>query len=234
MPGADQLAQKSAVLFAKEGRAVYHSHHDLLRFWERAARRADLPVRLTRGFNPRPRIIFPHALGLGISSRVEVVEIELRARVDHRELRERLIRASAGTLEILGVENLPPLRHSRQITSSSYMVTGWSRPVREELARAAEDILARRELLVERGAPGERRKVDIRPFIVKMTVADNSLELEIRHTPAGSARPDEVTGLAAEILGTDRRNLRIRKTAMRLEWSGNPAAKSERRRNASG
>ena len=218
MPGGDQLVQKSAVRFAKEGRAIYHSHHDLIRFWERVVRRAGRPMRLTQGFNPRPRIIFPHALGLGISSRVEVAELELQTRVDRRELQERLTRACAGSLEILGVENLPPLRHSRQITASSYLVTGWNQADPAALARAAAEILSRRELLRERGAPGERLTVDIRPFIAKMAVsADGGLELEIKHTPAGSARPDEAAGLTAELLGMDRRDLVIKKVGMALE-----------------
>ncbi|MDR1534423.1 MAG: TIGR03936 family radical SAM-associated protein [Planctomycetota bacterium] len=215
---ADRPAQKSAVTFAKTGRAVYHSHHDLLRFWERLVRRAGLPIRLTRGFNPHPRLVFPHALGLGIISRVEVVEIELDSRLDNEELRLRLDRAAAGVLEILEARSLPPAGKSRQVSACRYRLSGWRREDAPVLARAAAELLARKEIRVERGAPDARRLVDIRPYLREMSrdFGAGEAELEISHSPSGSARPDEVAKLLAAAAGLDWRDWRLEKIAMAL------------------
>ncbi|MCD8350872.1 MAG: TIGR03936 family radical SAM-associated protein [Planctomycetaceae bacterium] len=214
-----QMLQKTAVVFAKTGPAIYHSHHDMIRFWERAIKRADLPMRLTQGFNPRPRIIFPHALGLGIASRHEEVELELHARIDLRILLERIKHAAGDTLGILDAFNLPPVKKSRQLVASSYTITGWAPESLPRLGETAQSILALPEIVVERGAPGNRRTLDIRPFIAGLTYDDGdaALRLDLSHSNAGSARPDEVGKLAASMLKDDAYGLAIEKVAMRLE-----------------
>ncbi|MDR1518600.1 MAG: TIGR03936 family radical SAM-associated protein [Planctomycetota bacterium] len=214
-----QLIQKSAVRFAKTGAAIYHSHHDMLRFWERLVRRAGLPVRLTQGFNPRPRLVFPHALGLGIVSRLEEVELELHSRLDNREIQRRLSLASPGAVEILEVRGLPPAKGSRQIVASSYRLSGWPGDDSPALGQAAAELMAKPEIQVERGAPGEKRRIDIRPFIKKLALdaGSDSLELAVSHTRTGSARPDEAAKLLAAAINRDWRDWRIEKTGMRLE-----------------
>lgn len=219
METASLLMQKIAVRFAKTGPAVYHSHHDMIRFWERAVKRADLPMRLTQGFNPRPRIVFPHALGLGISSRHEEVELELHQPVDLRELIERVEAAAGDTLQILGAENLPPIKKSRQIVSSSYLVSGWAAAAAPRMAAAAAALMARDEIAVTRGAPGKTRGLDIRPYLAQLGWRDgeNVLAIELRHSQAGSARPDEIVKILAAAVEADPYGLVVEKTEMRLE-----------------
>lgn len=213
------LAQKTIVRYAKTGAAVYHSHHDMIRFWERALKRAGLPMRLTQGFNPRPRMIFPHALGLGIASRCEEVELELYRPVEKTELIRNIVATCGDTLEILGVENLPPIKKSRQLSASSYRIRGWSANAAGLLPNAIRAFLAMQTIEVERGAPGDKRRLDIRPYIKGLTfdIADNSLVLSLLHTRNGSARPDEVAKLVAAQTEDDWHNLQVEKTAMTLE-----------------
>ena len=65
------------IRFAKVGRAAFLGHHDLARLLARSFRRADLPLCTTRGFNPHPRITFGPALGLGIPSLGELMDVDL-------------------------------------------------------------------------------------------------------------------------------------------------------------
>ncbi len=213
------MAQKTAVVYSKTGPAIHHSHHDMIRFWERAVKRASLPVRMTQGFNPRPRIIFPHALGLGITSLHEEVELEFHTGIARGDLLDRLRAAAGDTLGILDAIPLPPVKKSRQIVSSDYRITGWTAAAREKLPEAASSILAMKEIIVERGAPDSRRSVDIRPYVRELLCEDASgaLRLGLAHTQAGSARPDEIAKLAANLTGADSHDLAIEKTGMRLE-----------------
>lgn len=212
------LTQKTAVRFAKTGPAIYHSHHDMIRFWERAVKRADLPMRMTQGFNPHPRIIFPHALGLGISSRHEEVELELYRRADLKDVVESLILACGDTLGILGADNLPPVKKSRQLVESSYRISGWPGAV-TELAAAASELLAKPEIIVERGAPKERRTLNIRPYLKRLAAdeRDACLFLVLGHTAGGSGRPDEIARIVAGKVECDAGDLHIEKTGMVLE-----------------
>src|SRR6185436_20133339 len=65
------------IRFAKTGRAAFLGHLDLARLLARSFRRADLPLAMTRGFSPTPRIAFGPALGLGIPSLGELVDVDL-------------------------------------------------------------------------------------------------------------------------------------------------------------
>lgn len=219
MSAQTQMAQKTSVLFGKTGPAIYHSHHDIIRFWERAVKRAAIPVRLTQGFNPRPRIIFPHALGVGIASNCEEVELELADAMPIPDILERLRHAAGDTLEILEARNLPPVKKSRQLVSSTYAVGGWPTAAATALIAAADDILAMAEIPVERGAPGNKRRLDARPFLAELAYdnAANLLRMKLRHSQAGGGRPDEIVKLVAGRLGLDWRDHAIQKNAMVLE-----------------
>lgn len=65
------------IRFAKVGRAAFLGHLDLVRLIARILRRADLPLAMTRGFSPKPRLVFGPALGLGVPSLGELMDIDL-------------------------------------------------------------------------------------------------------------------------------------------------------------
>ena len=66
------------VRFSKAGKIRFSSHRDMARCWERALRRAELPVAITEGFSPRPKMHFGLALSTGHESLGEYLDIDLR------------------------------------------------------------------------------------------------------------------------------------------------------------
>ena len=76
--------------FAKTGMMKFISHLDLMRLFMRAVRRAELPVKITEGFNPHPKLSIKRALKLGVESDSEEAAFLLRGPVAPREFRERL------------------------------------------------------------------------------------------------------------------------------------------------
>src|SRR6185369_6993740 len=75
--GAGQPWTTYRIRFAKVGRAAFLGHLDLVRLLARSFRRADLPLAMTRGFSPKPRISFGPALGLGVPSLGELMDVDL-------------------------------------------------------------------------------------------------------------------------------------------------------------
>ncbi|MBX3157453.1 MAG: TIGR03960 family B12-binding radical SAM protein [Deltaproteobacteria bacterium] len=82
--GADAPYATYRIRFAKVGRAAFLGHLDLLRLLARSLRRADLPLAMTRGFSPKPRISFGPALGLGVPSLGELIDVDLEHAVPGR------------------------------------------------------------------------------------------------------------------------------------------------------
>jgi radical SAM-linked protein len=75
--GAGATYSTYRIRFAKVGRAAFLGHLDLVRLIARTLRRADLPLAMTRGFSPKPRLVFGPALGLGVPSLGEMMDIDL-------------------------------------------------------------------------------------------------------------------------------------------------------------
>lgn len=76
--------------FCKKGDMVFISHLDLIRLFERAFRRSNIPISYTQGYNPRPIMAFATALGIGISSEGEYMDIEIENKVDTKDFMDRL------------------------------------------------------------------------------------------------------------------------------------------------
>ena len=81
---------KIKIRFAKSGEMRYISHLDLLRLFQRASRRAGLPVAISKGFSPRPRINIMPAIKLGVESDNLETRFLLERRMDAGELINRL------------------------------------------------------------------------------------------------------------------------------------------------
>ena len=97
---------KLRVRATKIGKVRFTSHRDAARMWERALRRAGLPVAFTEGFTPRPKISFGLALPTGAESIAEYVDIELQravaaADVDLETLPARLSKALPTGFDVL-------------------------------------------------------------------------------------------------------------------------------------
>lgn len=220
-PGGTPIAQKIEVRFAKRGALRFASHHDLMRLWHRAMRRAGLPVRLTQGFNPRPRVVFPTALELGVESEDEAVEVELTEWVPLARLRLALARELPEGIELVGARLLPPRRRGQLAVEATYRVTapaGQALPVTRE---AVERFLAARSVPYHavrgrRGAAPRERDLDLRREVRALALEGGALVMRLALSNEGSARPEEVLAVLAGRPADEMRGLRVTKIGMRL------------------
>jgi radical SAM-linked protein len=183
------VRDKIRIRFRKAGDLRLVSHHDLMRACERMLRRADLPFHSTSGFNPKPRLVFALSLGLGIVGCREVLELELDAPLPPEEIQERLLRQAPPGLEILEVRRIDP-RASAQVQRVTYRIAIPAERITGLRQRIAS-LLAAPEIPVERVRPKPRR-LDVRPYVEDLRVLPDSLEMQLRVTPTGTARPDEL------------------------------------------
>jgi len=77
-------------IFSKKGDMKYIGHLDLMRLFTRAMRRADLPLKMSEGFSPHPRLSLKRALKLGLESESEEGSIVLKLPVENEEFKNRL------------------------------------------------------------------------------------------------------------------------------------------------
>jgi radical SAM-linked protein len=82
----------------------YISHLDLMRLFMRALRRADLPVKITEGFNPHPKLSIKRALKLGLESEHEEATVVLKEQIIPEEFKEKLQGQLPQGIEIKSVQ----------------------------------------------------------------------------------------------------------------------------------
>lgn len=91
-------------LFQKTGSAVYISHLDLMRLFQRSFKRAGLPLTHTQGFNPRPSVSIALPLSVGVESRCELLDFELETdSFSNEEIRSRLNQSLIDGVSVLEV-----------------------------------------------------------------------------------------------------------------------------------
>ncbi|MCU0525323.1 MAG: TIGR03960 family B12-binding radical SAM protein [Elainella sp. Prado103] len=100
-------AQRLRVWFGKREDMALIGHLDLMRLFDRAIRRAALPITFSGGFHPSPRIIPAHALPLGTTSSGEVVDFDLTQPIQPDEFHRQLSAQLPETLPIYRVEHVP-------------------------------------------------------------------------------------------------------------------------------
>ena len=92
------------LLFEKTGNAVWMSHLDLMRLMQRAFKRADLPLKHTQGFNPRPSVSIALPLSVGVESKCELLDFDLDGQsLSGEEMKQRLNAALVDGVKVLDV-----------------------------------------------------------------------------------------------------------------------------------
>jgi len=97
--------QKLIVRYSKTGLMIYISQLDLLRVFQRALRRAQLPFVLTKGFNPHPKISFKRALKLGVESYDEEATFYLETPMEPELFRQKIQAQLPEGIKILSVKS---------------------------------------------------------------------------------------------------------------------------------
>lgn len=200
------------ITFSKTGPLRYIGHLDLHTLWERAARRAGLPLAYSQGFHPQPKLQLASALPLGFSSRCEVLDMRLTEDVDPADLPERLRPVLPDGIRVLHAEPVDeraaPLQ--TRLVSAEYEVQAT-----DELDRAA---LQRRldELLAAASLPRERRgkAYDLRPLIEELRMLGREAPIRffirLAAREGATGRPEEVL----DLLGIPLEDAQVERTAL--------------------
>jgi len=210
-PPTQQLpaVQKLRVRFAKRGRLRFTSHRDFQRAFERAVRRAGLPVAFSHGFSPHPKISYAGAAPTGAASEAEYLEISLTSVREPEQVRTALDEALPDGLDVVDVVVAGPGSLADRLEASEWRITlPGTDP--ERVSAAAEAFLARDEVLVERMTKRGLRTFDCRAAVLRLSpgLAEPCgepgldrcaiLQVVVRHgTP--TVRPDDVLAGVLEV-----------------------------------
>lgn len=203
------------------GEAVkYISHLDMMRFWERAFRRAHLPLAMSQGFHPHPRISVAAPLPVGVTSEGELMDVHLDEAVAPEEALQRLRAQLTPGFEVLSAEPVPEEQASLQalVRFSEYLVDVETDLPAADVERMLRRVLAKAELPWELTRDGEVRHYDLRSQIADLGLVNAgagvaTLSMRLQTDGKASGRPEQVV----KALGFEKPPLRIHRTRLVIE-----------------
>jgi len=192
---------------AVEGDLRFASHRDTLRAVERAARRAALPLRYSRGFNPRAAVSLIPPRPVGVASADDLLVLALDEPMDQTCLLERLSGHAPEGMRFFDARILPG-----RGTPGCKAVEYRCRLGRDDLGDAGRRLATlqdSQEWIIERTTPAgprrrkspARRVVDLRPLVEELRIDENTVIMKLIEHGGMWARPGEVLCL----LGLDER-----------------------------
>ena len=185
--------------FTKGEGVKYISHLDLMRVFERAMRRADLPLDYSLGFNPRPKLSIAAPAAVGLTAEAELMDINLTRPVGMDDLARSLNNSLPAAIRILAVGPLDLAAPSFQslVTAAEYRVTVYASESREEITNRISEMMAQEQIIRTRQRKDGVKEYDLRPLVRGVEVegceaGKSYLKMDLANGPQGSGRPEEV------------------------------------------
>lgn len=172
------------LIYEKTDNAKYISHLDFVRTYNRAMRRAGLPIAFSEGFNPHPLLSFALPLSVGCTSGCELLEFRLARELTEEEIKERLNAVMPDGISILtvhrGRSRMKKLRFARYIVTPEFM------------PESVETFMSLGETVVEKKTKSGVRETDIRPDIMEIKLTDGKMDMILSAGSEKNLKPDVV------------------------------------------
>ncbi|SRR5579871_1312988 len=203
---------KYLLTFEKGEPIRWLGHLDILRTFERAIRRAALPIAFSNGFNPRERLVFASALSTGVTGSAEPMSLELTEPLAAETVQNCLNAALPPGLQIRACEEIPEAEARDLLKGydrAEYRVVCTCPPETQEslVETAICDLLARTQITIVREREGRSKSVDIRPYLYMLALVPQSvanarlsLDMVVGLGESGAAKPTEIIAALAEPL----------------------------------
>lgn len=168
-------------LFEKTGNAAYISHLDLMRLFQRAFKRAGLPLTHTQGYNPRPSVSIALPMSLGAESLCELLDFDLEEMYqDLENMRQRLNEALVEGVQVRQIyEGGSKLKNLALLEAE--LTLEYDAGVPEGAKAELEALFARNDLTVEKKSKRGIQQQEISSMVRRVEIAQTSpQELTLR------------------------------------------------------
>lgn len=200
----EEPRQRVRILYEKGERIKFISHLDEFRLWERALRRADLPLLYKQGFNPQPHIQFASPLGVGFTGAREPIDITFSPPLPLDELQDRIAAKLPPGVQMHEMSEVPLRTKSlqSQLIGADYTILIYADPGEIPnglIEERIEKFLDQSEIVRERERKGNKYRYNLRPLIFKLryegydsTPEEHRIFLRVQQREGATGRPDEV------------------------------------------
>lgn len=217
------------IKFTKTGQMRYISHLDIMRYFQKALRRAGADVAMSEGFSPHMQMSFALPLSLGMTSIGEYFDVDMNSVESTAKLMEELNRQTGEDVRVLYVGEIPQDKANKcmaQVEAADYTVrirlkdqtlldTG-----SEETAKQIDGFLSQEQILVTKKTKKKESQVDLRPFIFSFSADEEGFHLRLKAGSTDHVKCAAVMEKFLEYTGIEADFVDIRRDELLLEKEG--------------
>ena len=197
---------KARIKFRKYGVMKFIGHLDVMRFFQKVMRRADIPIAFSGGFSPHMIMSFANPLGVGVTSDGEYFDIELTEEID---MQAAVSRMSETVVEGIEIVNMVPISDDKKQTGMSivaaadYLSSLKNGEFPEDWKEKAEGFMSQPSISIVKKTKKSEKEVDIKPMIYKFEVRDDSVYMLVATGSVENLKPELVMQALCGYLGVD-------------------------------
>lgn len=194
---------KIRIKYAKTGVLRYIGHLDVMRYFQKAIRRAGLDVAYSQGYSPHQLITFAAPLGLGVTSEGEYFDADMNSVTSSADMVERLNQTMVPGME---VKNIVALREGAKtamavVAGSDYLIgfrEGYVIP--DAFLSKVEEFYAQDTIEILKVSKTTEKMMDIKPLIYKIEVREQKIYMLLSTGSVDNIKPELVMEAMCQFL----------------------------------
>ncbi len=198
---------KVRIRFSKYGSMKFIGHLDVMRYFQKAFRRAGIDIAFTEGLSPHMIMSFAAPLGLGLTSDGEYMDVELRTVRSSKEIMDALNQAGCEGILVTGVYQIPEDKANKAMTLVA--AADYSLRFRKGYAPKGDwqsgisHFYASKSIRVLKKTKKSEKEVDIRPMIYEMSVHSGTVFFKLAAGSAANLKPELVMDAYLKSIGME-------------------------------
>lgn len=186
---------KVRIKFSKFGSMIFIGHLDIMRYFQKAMRRAEIDIAYTAGFNPHQIMSFAAPLGVGLYSNGEYLDIEMNSLMNSGLMMERLNAVMVEGIRILSVKRLPENAQNAMASVAAAAYRVGFRKGHEPAFDYKENLplfAAKERILITKKTKKSEKELDLKPYIYELAIKDDEIYMLVNASSSGNIKPSLV------------------------------------------
>lgn len=187
---------KARIKFRKYGVMKFIGHLDVMRYFQKAIRRAEIPIAFSGGYSPHMIMSFANPLGVGLTSDGEYFDIELTESVSSKDAVRRLNEQMVEGMEIVSFVEIPDDKKSKGmsiVAGADYLSTLKDGELPEDWKERLDAFYGQDEIRIVKTTKKSEKEVDIRPMIYDLKTQEDGIYMRVAAGSVQNLKPELVT-----------------------------------------
>lgn len=197
---------KVRIKFSKEGPVKFIGHLDIMRYFQKAIRRADIDIAYSMGFNPHQIMSFASPLSVGHESSGEYFDIELNSMTDTEDIKNRLNKVMTDGIKIIKVAALDEGEGNAMasVAAADYLVRFCDKlTLPDDFKEKLTDYYEQEHIYVTKKTKKSEKEIDLKEGIYKLQVRDDGVFMQLDAGSGSNLKPGFVMEHFFETIGVE-------------------------------